>query len=181
MEKQETMTIMKRIKSHYQEFAIDDFKVEEWHKELKHYDFNDVDAKLDDHLKSEVYGEQIPKLFFLTKHLIPSSEKGKIRKYVICCQNCGAEVPDTMFDKHFSRCSSTMVIIKGLKKHFNITVDKEALDKLSDSRFNEAYLKYLYKMLEADLPEIRKRMILKNIYPNNEVDIDKVLKSLVAN
>ena len=37
MEKKETINFMQRIKSHYQEFVIDDFKIAEWHKELTKY------------------------------------------------------------------------------------------------------------------------------------------------
>ena len=36
--KEQTKNLFRRIKSHYQEFAVDDFKVEEWYKELKEYD-----------------------------------------------------------------------------------------------------------------------------------------------
>ena len=66
MDKKETKKFMERIKSHYQEFIIDEFKFSEWHGKLKYYDAEDVNAKLDEHLSSEVYGEQIPKVYFLT-------------------------------------------------------------------------------------------------------------------
>ena len=58
----ETNEFMERIKSHYQEFVIDDFKIKEWYKELSNYDADDINNKLDEHLRSEVYGDQIPKL-----------------------------------------------------------------------------------------------------------------------
>ena len=83
----ETNQFMERIKSHYQEFIVDDFKIKEWHKELSKFDLEDVNKKLDEHLKSSEYGEYIPKLFFLTKYLIPSKDKGKIKHYVVKCQN----------------------------------------------------------------------------------------------
>ena len=179
MEKQETMNILKRIKSHYQEFAIDDFKVNEWHRELQKFDYVDVDLKLDEHLRSEVYGEQIPKLFFLTKHLIPADEKGQIKRYVIHCQNCGAEVPDTLYDKHFARCNATKTIIRDFKKYFNLNVDEEQLNKLNDAKFEEAYQKYLHRMLDAKIPAFRKQIILKILYPNRELDIKSMIKEMV--
>ena len=179
MEKQETMNILKRIKSHYQEFALDDFKVNEWHRELQKFDYVDVDLKLDEHLKSEVYGEQIPKLFFLTKHLIPTNEKGQIKKYVIRCQLCGADVPDAIYDKHFARCNATKNIVLDFKKYLNLNVDEEQLKKLNDAKFEEVYQNYLHRMLDAKIPVFKRKIILKILYPNREFDIKEMIKEMV--
>ena len=65
MTKEQTKNLFRRIKSHYQEFTVDDFKVDEWHKELKDYDYDDVTKRFELHLNSEDYGQVIPKLWFL--------------------------------------------------------------------------------------------------------------------
>ncbi len=179
MEKKETIEFMERIKSHYQEFIIDDFKIKEWHRELSNYDAEDVNKKLEEHLKSEVYGDQIPKLFFLTKYLIPSKAKGKTPHHIVECQLCGQSVFDDDYDSHYRRCSSSTTIVRDLKKYFNMTVDYQKLMFLGDDTFESVYVKYLNKMLDADnLPLIRKKVILRCLYPNVEIDINDLLKGL---
>ena len=74
MEKKQVIEFMDRIKSHYQEFIIDDFKIKEWYDELKDYSYEDVNKKLDEHLRSEQYGNFIPKVYFLTKFLTKEKE-----------------------------------------------------------------------------------------------------------
>ena len=75
MTKEQTKNLFRRIKSHYQEFTVDDFKVDEWYKELKDYDYDDVTKRFELHLNSEDYGQVIPKLWFLKKGLITIGEK----------------------------------------------------------------------------------------------------------
>ena len=181
MEKKETINFMQRIKSHYQEFVIDDFKIEEWHKELKKYDYEDVNKKLEEHLSSETFGEQIPKLYFLTKYLIPTEDKGKIRHYTVVCQLCGKEVADTEFDDHFIRCSAAQAIVRDLRKYFNLTVDYQQLMSMSSQRFEEVYVKYLNKMLDAKIPRNRMKIILRCLYPDEKTDINELLKDMDFN
>ena len=173
----ETNEFMERIKSHYQEFVIDDFKIKEWHKELCNYDVEDVNKKLNQHLKSELYGGQIPKLYFLTSHLIPTREKGKIIHYEIECQLCGKSILDENYDLHYQRCLSTTEIKNDLKKYFDIDVSYEKLMSASKEEFDKLYNSYLNKMLEAEnLPLIRKKIILRCLYPDTEIDINELLK-----
>lgn len=175
----ETNEFMERIKSHYQEFIIDDFKIKEWYKELKNYDYEDINKKLEEHLKSEVYGEQIPKLYFLTKYLIPSEEKGKIFSYSTECTVCGKQVADEEFDNHFKRCSSASAIVRDLKKYYNLNVDYDNLMNMSNETFEKTYIKYLNKMVDAeDLPLFRKKIILKCLYPNIDIDINELIKEM---
>ena len=180
MEKKDTIKFMQRIKSHYQDFIIDDFKIDDWHKELKNYDFEDVDLKLDEHLRNEFFGDKIPKLYFLTKYLIPTDEKGKIKHYTVRCQNCGAMVFDNDYDKHYSRCSSTMTIIRDMKRYFNIEVDFEEITKFSENKFEELYKKYCEKMIICDkVPAFQKKIILRILYPNYELNIDEMLVDIL--
>ena len=176
----ETSDFLHRIKSHYQEFSIDQFKIDEWYKELQYYDSEDVNEKLEEHLKSEIYGSQIPKVYILTKYLTQSKNKGKINQYTIICNNCGQAVADQTYDKHYKRCSATSAIIRDLKKYFNLNVKQEELENLSDSRFELAYQKYLNKMLDANISNFRRKIILCCIYPNNEIDIDAVAKAMAG-
>lgn len=180
MTKNETINFMERIKSHYQEFIVDDFKINEWHKELSQYDLEDVNQKLDEHLKSSEYGEYIPKLFFLTKYLIPTKDKGKIKHYIIKCQLCNCDIPDIEYDNHYKRCSSATVIVKDLKEYFNLTVDYQQLMTMKHQDFENAYHRYLTKMLESDkLSTLRKKIILRCLYPNEEIEtLEDMLKGV---
>ena len=173
----ETNEFMERIKSHYQEFIIDDFKIKEWHKELQKYASADVNKKFEEHLKSSEYGEYIPKLYFLTKNLIEEKDKGKIKKYIIKCQLCDKDVPDELYDEHYKKCSGAKTIVRDMKNYFNLTVDYEQIMKLSDLDYERTCDKYLNKMLEAkDLPAIRKKVILQCLYPGKDLAIEDLLK-----
>lgn len=179
MTRKESIEFMERIKSHYQDFIINEFKINEWHKELSLYDYDDVNQKLDEHLRSNEYGESIPKLFFLTKYLIPSKEKGKIKKYTIKCQLCEREIPDTEYDLHYSKCSSANTIVRDFKNYFNYNVDYNQLMVMPRDKFELAYKKYLTKMLESDkVSTLRKKIILHCLYPNITIEsIEDMLKT----
>ena len=133
------MEFMKRIKSHYQEFIVDDFKVDEWYKELKDYDFEDVNKKLESHLRSEQYGDSIPKLFFLTKWLEKSKDKGKR----LCCE-VGCPICKQWFDvdelhSHYERCSSVNYLNKKSLEYKGEELDKELYLNMSYEDFNKKY------------------------------------------
>lgn len=180
MNKTETTNFMERIKSHYQEFIIDDFKVKEWYKELQNYDAEDVNRKLDEHLRSEVYGENIPKLYFLTKYLTPSKDKGKVVHKKIICNKCGYSFWDTEYDQHLQRCIEVHTVMRDMKKHYQMKLNYHDLMALSDERFEEVYQRYLDKMLDAPtVSDIQKRIIMHIKYPEyTDDDITEIIKQL---
>lgn len=177
MERKETIDFMQRIKSHYQEFIIDDFKIDEWHKELKKYASEDVNKKFDEHLKSSEYGEYIPKLYFLTKNLIEEKDKGKIKHYVVKCQLCNKDIPDELYEEHYTRCSGANTIVRDMKNYFNLTVDYNTIMNMKKEEYDKTYMRYLNKMVEAKgLPDIRKKIILKCLYPDKDIALSDLLK-----
>lgn len=175
----ETVDFLKRIKANYQEFSIKEkYIIDEWYRELQNYDLADLNEKLDEHLADDLYGREIPKVRLLTKDLIRSKDKGKVKKYLIYCNNCGQVVGDREYDRHYKRCSAVSAMISDLKNYYNLTVKKEELLALSEKKFELSYQKYLYKMLEADIPYLRKKIILHLLYPNEEIDIETVAKKM---
>lgn len=181
MDKKETKKFMERIKSHYQEFIIDEFKFSEWYGKLKDYDAEDVNKKLEEHLNSELYGNQIPKVYFLTKYLIPTEEKGKIKHYTVLCPKCGQVIPDTELDNHLQRCIEAHTIIRDMKKYYDIDIDYQELMEMSNEKFEKTYQKYLDKMLEAPIPDFQKRVIMHIKYPEyTDEDINEIIKLMVA-
>ena len=174
----ETNEFMKRIKSHYQEFVIDEFKQSEWYKELKKYDYEDVNKKFEEHLKSEIYGEHIPKLYFLTKYLIPSNKKGEIKEYTVYCQICNRAVDYKEYDLHYGRCSSIAYIKKQMKKLFNKDlVDEEQLYKIPLEDFNKRYDQFLHQIIDKPTSKAEMKIIFKILYPETpELTIQDMIK-----
>ena len=182
MDKKETIHFMERVKSHYQEFIIDDFKVSEWYGKLKNYDAEDVNKKFDEHLRSEVYGEYIPKIMFLTKYLTPTKEKGKIKHYTIYCPKCGYEIPDEEFEHHTKRCYEASTIVRDFKKYFNQSLQKKKIMVLNDNEFEKLYQKYLNRMINSDKVEFfRKKILMHIMYPDyTDDDINEIFKEMVG-
>lgn len=180
MTKKETVDFMQRIKSYYQEFVIDEFKIGEWYKSLKKYDSIDVNEKLDNHLQSEVYGEQVPKLHFLIRYLIPTEDKGRIVHHTVRCQLCGQAIIDSQYDTHYSRCCSAEAIVRDIKKYYSKSLDYQELMEYSNEKFERTYQAYLNKILEAPIPNFRRKLIMKCIYPQMEFDvINDLIKDVV--
>lgn len=162
----ETNEFMKRIKSHYQEFVIDEFKQDEWYKELKKYDYEDVSKKFEEHLRSETYGEYIPKLYFLTKYLVPSNKKGEKKQYKVCCNICNKVFDFEEYDLHYGRCSSIAHIKRQMKKYFNKDlVGEEELYKMPLQEFNKRYDQFLHQIIDKPISKIEMKIIMKILYP----------------
>lgn len=177
---EEAKTILGRIKIHYPDFSNDKNTQKEWIRELVLYDTEDVTRKLESHLRNEDYGDKIPKLFFLTSKLIPSLDKGKVRHYTILCSKCGYEIPDEEYDKHLQRCIEASTVVRDMKKYFSMNIQKKKLMALSDEEFEKLYQSYLNKMLDADIPDFRKKIILRCIYPDMDIDVNGIVNEMVG-
>ncbi|MEE3344417.1 MAG: hypothetical protein VZS44_10025, partial [Bacilli bacterium] len=78
MKLNEVKNLIERIDMHYDtNHSKDDDYVKEWYKELKKYDSEDVNRRLEEHLKGE-YGNIPPKLYFLIKNLKTPEQKIKM-------------------------------------------------------------------------------------------------------
>lgn len=158
---QETKEFMSRIKQHYQEFIIDNYKIDEWYKELKNYDYDEVNKKLDEHLRNEQYGHQMPKVYFLTKYLTKISEKSQYdaSKITLKCSLCGKVVTYNDFDKHIERCNSVEYLNLQSQRLYNKEIDKEKYRNMEDNVFNSIYDKLLNKILEITNDNTEKERI----------------------
>lgn len=145
----ETKELMERIKNHYQEFIIDNYKIQEWHKELQEYSYADVNKKLEEHLRSENYGSQIPKVYFLTKHLTKEKDKGKVEELIVICSICGKIIKYKNFQEHMDRCNSVEFINLKSKKIFGKEIDKQRYRDMQQEEFDKIYNKLLEKILET--------------------------------
>lgn len=176
---QETNQLMERIKQHYQEFVIDDYKVEEWFKELSKYDCSEVNNKLEQHLRSEQYGQHIPKLYFLTKNLLTLEQKETHSEHIIFCPLCKQRMKHEQFEKHFDRCSSIEYLETQAKKHELKNFDKSAFRKMAQVEFDRIYdkvLKYVYSNTKDETEKKRIEVIFKSrTDPNLQVNLSEVI------
>lgn len=161
MEKKQVIKFMQRIKSHYQEFIVDDFKIDEWYKELKDYTEEDVNKKLDQHLNSEQYGSMIPRVNFLTKYLTKEKDKGKQLIGSKQCHICMKFINLEEFEKHFDRCSSVDYLNRRNIQYFNKPIDKEKYMTMEQKEFDEKYNKMCYYIFEHT-QDVREKYCLEH-------------------
>lgn len=180
MTREEVKQFMRRIKHHYQEFTVDEFRINEWNKALAKYDFDDVNNKLDEHLTNEEYGNQIPKVYFLTKFLRTIEQKEKAKSMVSStrCFLCGEEMMTDKFDKHYERCSSVNYFIKKYKEIYDKVLERDKLMSMSDEAFNNNYEKLLKVILRTSDDE-NEIMRINFVFepPEKPVDITKLVSN----
>ena len=86
---QETKEFMERIKSYYQTFIVDTFTTSNWYQQLKEYSAKDINERLNTHLRSELYGDYVPKISFLLKGLRKENDPGIDKsKIFVRCNKC---------------------------------------------------------------------------------------------
>lgn len=164
MELKDVKLILKRIQTNYQNFIVDNYVQSEWYKELKDYSLEDVMEKLEQHFRSEQYGNMIPKVYFLTKYLKKESEKNKdlSSKIILKCSICKENIPFREYDKHYERCASIEYLEIQANKYFGKgSIDKEKYRLLTELDFNSLYDKVLKTVYEKTNDDEEKDRIMK--------------------
>jgi len=155
MELKDVKTILARIKSNYPTFVNDDYTRSEWYKELKDYSLEDVMDKLEQHFRSEQYGNSIPKVYFLTKYLTKEKDKktNKADNLMVFCQICGKKIPLSTYQEHYGRCLDVGYLQTQLQKYANKDINIEAFREMDEETFKEKYdkvAKYVYDNTDND-------------------------------
>jgi len=175
---QETNLFLKRIKQYYNDFIIDSFKVEEWYNQLKDYDADDVNRKLDKHLKSEMYGDYPPKLNYILAGIMKAKDKNAVRKYIIVCQNCGKELDYFDYDEHLRKCNSIDYVIREMKKYLNKDVTREQLESMSEEKFWDKYDAML-EIIKSKLPDgSGKKKLIQAYFGEIDLSIEETEKAV---
>jgi len=117
MTRAEVATLLKKVQTHYSSLDVDSFMLDEWYNELKNYDGKEVYQKLDQHLRSEQYGMNIPKLYFLTKYLKTADQKKNQTKGQVQCRFCDKFVGQDEFDQHYQKCSRINYVLNQSEKY----------------------------------------------------------------
>lgn len=140
MTKEETKEVVKKIKVYYPYFKLEKEGLDEWHRRLKPYDYQDVLDKVEEHLKGDK-AEEPPKLHFITKFLkTPEEKKRYTGDFIINCNLCGKEMTLSEYDnEHYGKClliKSLLPILKAKGEDVSYEIldeyDYETLDKVWD-------------------------------------------------
>lgn len=161
MTKEETLSLLHKIKAHYQEFALEDYVINEWYDKLEPYEYQDLLKKFDYHLNSE-FRNKYPRLNYMVAGLLTPEEKLKVNVIRVKCSICGKTVNYLDHDKHLGRHSSVYYIKSRehyLDKHFNEEQMMTADDKKFDKFYND-FLAKLYERIENGSEKERLRNIL---------------------
>lgn len=172
MELKDVKMILNRIKVNYPTFVNDDYTRSEWYKELKDYSLEDVMKKLEQHFRSEQYGNSIPKVYFLTKYLTKEKEKNTKENISYICPFCKKSISLELYEKHYNKCSSIDYLMNLSKKYFGKPLNKEKLEQADDDVFEKYYWDFSYKLLgilEKDTPEYKSLENKIKSHENKEV------------
>lgn len=156
MTKAETLKFMKKIKSYYQSFSMEDYVIEEWVERLREYDLKDLERKFEEHLKGE-YALEPPKLHFLIKYLKTIEEKEKsTNDYLVRCNLCGEEMYYSEYNNtHHKKCLLIKTLVKVLRKRGE-DVDYETLNEYDYETLDKIYDKYV--PLKKNIQDILKKI-----------------------
>lgn len=164
MIRNEVTELMKRVKSNYPSFIIDDFKINEWLDELKDYDNEDVHKKLEEHMRNEEYNAGPPKVYFLTRYLIKIKDKKTLDDYKVVCPFCRERISYNNNGEHIDRCRSIDYIDTQCKKYHNKRIDKEAFKRMTQDQFDIKYNRVLKDVYDNTTNETEKKVISKILY-----------------
>lgn len=183
MNKKEVEQFLLKIKSHYQNFSIEDYIVEEWQKALKNFDSIDVYNKLDKHLKGE-YANSLPQIHFITKFLKTKKEKQVVKKGIIECRYCGKKY-DSENDIEWDKCEEKCRRIKyikdktskyGLKLESNLEdMEIEEIDKVYEKLITYIADKYSDKLDPREASVIN-RILERN--KNEDIELYKTIAKI---
>lgn len=133
---QETKEFLDRIKSYYSSFMVDDFFIKEWYSQLKDYEAKDINERFNQHLKSETYGEYVPKINFLTKGLRKIGEKGiDTSKIFIRCRRCGQNYSLDNTEAHEDLCIDIDYMNFLSEKYLGKPIDKQKCFEMPKEEF----------------------------------------------
>lgn len=160
----ETKEFLERIKAYYPVFMVDDFFIKEWHKQLKDYDAMDINERFNQHLKSETYGEYVPKINFLTKGLRKIGETSCDKSKILTrCGTCNQLVYLSDYDEHIDKCKDIDYMIFLFEKYFNKKADREKLFEMDENTFKEKFKTILKYAIQNEKNQVEVER-LKEIY-----------------
>ncbi len=159
MKMSEVKELIEKIDIHYgTEHIKNDNLVKEWYKELKKYSSEDVNRRLEEHLRGD-FSNSTPKLYYLTKGLFTPEQKIQMTTIYTNCTLCGKEVNINEFDDHYTKCSHIDFIKTNVKKYLNQDINVEEYWQMSEEDLTKRWEKIAKIVLKKSDNELLKRCL----------------------
>lgn len=141
MNNQQIKELLEKIDIHYNtEYSKNKNLIKEWTKELRKYDSEDINRRLEEHLKGE-FSNSSPKLYYLTKGLFTPEQKIQMTNIFTNCNICGKEVNVKNYDEHYEKCSHIDFIKINVKKYCNQDINIEEYWNMNEEELKKRWEK----------------------------------------
>ena len=159
MSNQEIKNLLERIDIHYNtEYSKNKNLIKEWTKELRKYSSEDVNRRLEEHLRGD-FSNSTPKLYYLIKGLFTPEQKIQMTTIYTNCTLCGKEVNINEFDDHYTKCSHIDFIKTNVKKYLNQDINVEEYWQMSEEDLTKRWEKIAKIVLKKSDNELLKRCL----------------------
>lgn len=176
MKKNETIEMMKYIKTNYEFFEITEEKVNVWYETLKAYTFNDVLNNLKKVIGSGQW-KSAPPLDVITHGLKEQSSYLDWQKGVVKCPRCGKafnidneSYESVGLNEHRKRCNSIDYVIRETKKWFNKDLTRAELWNMDEDEFNYRYNKLVEHIMKNTKDENQRTFLSYEFNPPMQDD-----------
>lgn len=155
MKKNETNTLLNKIRGYYNEFYFDDYVLDVWYETLKPYEYEDALEHIKEYVKN--YPEVPPRPHTFKNGLYTPEQKERMKNtnYTIQCNLCGRWMSVQEYDAHYGRC-----------------LDIQYLLDVAKQKGEE----YTREDLENCKPAVIDKLLEK--YPPKKLDLSSVFKTI---
>lgn len=116
MTKEQANDITKKIKAYYYYFELDKFSLKIWIEKLLPYSYEDVDRKVEEHIKGEDR-QNPPRVQDLIKDIYTEEEKEKnTGNYTIECNLCHRWMTYEDYEAHYDKCLDISYLVDVAKQ-----------------------------------------------------------------
>ena len=170
--------LLKKIKSFYQYFEINEEKTKDWYVVLRNYEFNDIVTNLNKHVAKFENSTIMPTVGLLLEGL-KSHKKVVLENCDVYCPYCQKYVMLTKYDNHIDKCSSINYFLNEYERISNKKYSREKLEQLADEKFKAQYETLLNFVKNNPLYEKQEKVIDKILGLENNLTVDEIIKTVV--
>lgn len=181
MSKNETIEMMKYIRTNYEFFDITEEKINLWYETLKEFNFNDVLMNLKKVIGTGQW-KSAPPLDVIIHGLKEQASYLDWQKGIVKCPRCGKafNIENESYEcralnEHRSRCNSIDYVIRETKKHFGKELTRKELWEMPKDEFDLRY----QKLVDYIKTHTEDEMTIKFLeYETNPPSTEKALEEL---
>ena len=147
MKKNETNTLLNKIRGYYNEFYFDDYVLDVWYETLKPYEYEDALEHIKEYVKN--YPEVPPRPHTFKNGLYTPEQKERMKNtnYTIQCNLCGRWMSVQEYDAHYERCLDIQYLLD-VAKQKGEEYTREDLENCKPSVIDKLLEKYPPKKLD---------------------------------